>query len=150
MYTYVGYMCAATVYLKNIDVTMGGFLLQLPGISKRQTYEPLQTRISIFTHFWKCPGAVCPSSNMGAHRRRKEQGGTHPPPRLSWNLKKMTSHAALPQNTLNIYSALAINTLKFRLKRHKNATNSFYAFGTQKLVDLSLTRGKTVKFFRRC
>ena len=50
-------------------------------------------------------------------------GGTCPPP---WNLKKMTSYAAVLKNTPNFSlapSALALDTLYFSLKRRKKRKN---------------------------
>ena len=72
------------------------------------------------------------------------QEGHLPPP---WNLKKMTSYAAVLRNTLNFWlasSALAIDTLYFNLKqRKKNAQNSFATSARRKMVNFLYGAPKT-------
>ena len=68
------------------------------------------------------------------------QGGTCPP----WNLKKMTSYAAVLQNALKFSlapSALAIDALYLSLKRRKKRKNF------RKMVDFWYGAPKTCRFF---
>ena len=59
-----------------------------------------------------------------------------------WNLKKMTSDAAVLRNTLklSLAPALAINTFRISVKRRENATIVVCAFGAPKKVNFFLRR----------
>ena len=77
---------------------------------------------------------------MGA-RRGGGKGGALAP--LPWNLKHMTSYAAVLRKTLKFSlapSALAIDTLYFSLKRRKK----------RNIFRLRLRRAENGRFFVRC
>ena len=86
---------------------------------------------------WETKFANQRASTHG-HGRPQGGGGTCPQP--SWNLKKMTSYAALLWNTLTFSlapSALAIKTLTCSLKCRKSAKKiSFAASAHRKTVNL--------------
>ena len=74
------------------------------------------------------------------------QGGHLPP----LEFKKMTSYAAVLQNTLKFSfapSALALDTLYFSLKRRKNATIFVCAFGAPKNGRFFVRRAENMSTF---